>query len=62
MYLKVHFIKAVITLLSKLMVEYINILDGPRGVELSIIFLRALEITHSQSPLFFLVVVQYGLR
>ena len=29
---------AVIALLSKLMVEYINILDGPRGVELSIFY------------------------
>jgi len=32
------FINAVITLLSKLMVEYINILDGPRGVELTIFY------------------------
>ena len=29
---------AVIALWSKLMVEYINILDGPRGVELSIFY------------------------
>ena len=33
-------------LLSKLMVEYINNLDGPRGVELSIFFELWRQLTH----------------